>query len=301
MATSAASRPRAINTRPIRGVLRCLDAAHGGPPRGSRVETEVARFFRPPHPDGTMERHPADRTMLGLFRIEHTPMIHAPESLKRLLVGLILGLTAGTGSAGGNRPHPGRNGPSPSLDRRQEVAPPDAVAQREAALIVLANHDAVPEEHSWRRPAVDDRQRHRFVSGRPAVLVRLRRGSFGAAAETVAGETGDSPAGRPADATHADLRRPEDRALGPLGGDRVPRLSDRGVDARLQERRDGRHAAAGGYPGRRHPISRGKEGEFTLHHNTGSPCTPNDYEPHAQAARAEGDAADRDLRRPFDQ
>ena len=29
-------------------------------------------------------------------------------------------------------------------------------------------------------------------------------------------------------------------------------------------------------------FHRGKEGEFTLHSNTGSPCTPNDYEPHAQ-------------------
>ncbi len=28
-------------------------------------------------------------------------------------------------------------------------------------------------------------------------------------------------------------------------------------------------------------FRRGKDGEFTLHHNTGSPCTPNDYQPHA--------------------
>ena len=29
-------------------------------------------------------------------------------------------------------------------------------------------------------------------------------------------------------------------------------------------------------------FQRGKEGEFTLHSNTGSPCSPNDYEPHAR-------------------
>ncbi len=29
-------------------------------------------------------------------------------------------------------------------------------------------------------------------------------------------------------------------------------------------------------------FQRGAEGEFTLHYNTGSPCSPNDYEPHAQ-------------------
>ena len=29
-------------------------------------------------------------------------------------------------------------------------------------------------------------------------------------------------------------------------------------------------------------FQRGKEGEFTLHFNTGSPCSPNDYEPHSQ-------------------
>ena len=32
-------------------------------------------------------------------------------------------------------------------------------------------------------------------------------------------------------------------------------------------------------------FRRGKEGEFTLHHNTGSPAGPNDYEPHATPLR----------------
>ena len=42
-------------------------------------------------------------------------------------------------------------------------------------------------------------------------------------------------------------------------------------------------------------------GEFTLHHNTGSPCSPNDYEPHAKPLGPGADKADHHLRRPVHQ
>ena len=98
----------------------------------------------------------------------------------------------------------------------------------------------------------------------------------------MAGETGNSPAGRPAHAHALTYTDPKTGlavhwtaieyhdfptvewtlALKNTGTADTPLLSDvRAVDTRFQ---------------------RGKEGEFTLHYHTGSPCSPNDYEPHTQ-------------------
>jgi alpha-galactosidase len=198
------------------------------------------------------EGHPVGRVVFGLFRIGQVRMIHAPEFLNRMksLGGLlILGLTAGAANAVAAT--------APTTEEMAE-AHRWIAAKVEDALFSTADppfsfvYGGTPSAMLLKEWQVK-RETRPLDARRTQHALTYADPKTGLLVRWVATEYHDFPT---VEWTLAFKNE---------GTADTPLLSEiQAVDTRFH---------------------RGKEGEFTLHSNTGSPCTANDYEPHAQRLR----------------